>query len=293
MARAKTNGIELEFETFGNPSDRPILLIMGLASQMVAWPDAFCRKLADTGHYVIRFDNRDVGLSSRMETLAVPDIFDFITRLRSGETVTPPYTFSDMARDTAGLLDFLGLKQAHICGLSMGGMISQVLALEHPQRVLTLTSMSSTTSERDLPTAAQEVMNALFTPPPAERGAYIQYANHMYKVLAAGSDKFDTALQSDISARTFDRGIYLPGFIRQFAAILTAKGRRQALKSLSVPALVVHGIQDPLVPFAHGKDTANAIPGATLLAVDGLGHGMAYPDLWDEMIDAIDRHTGA
>lgn len=293
MTRAKTNGIELEFETFGNPSDRPILLIMGLASQMVAWPDAFCRKLAGTGHYVIRFDNRDVGLSSRMENLTVPDVFDLITRLQSGEAVTPPYTFSDMARDTAGLLDFLGLEKAHICGLSMGGMIAQVIALEHPRRVLTLTSMSSTTSERDLPTAAREVMNALFTPPPAEREAYIQYANHMYEVLAGGSEKFDMALQSEISAKSFDRGIYLPGFIRQFAAILTAKGRRQALKSLSVPALVVHGIQDPLVPFAHGKDTANAIPGATLLAVDGLGHGMAFPDLWDEIIDAIGRHTGA
>ena len=293
MSRAKTNGIELEFETFGNPSGQPILLIMGLASQMVAWPDMFCRKLADKGHYVIRFDNRDIGLSSQMDNLQVPNIFDIISKIQNHETAAPPYTFSDMAKDAVGLLDAIGVEKAHICGLSMGGMIAQVLALEHPERVLSLISMASTTNEPDLPRATQEVMNVIFSPPPAGRDAYIQHATHMFEVFAGGSERFDMGLQSEICARSFDRGINLSGFIRQFAAILTAKGRRQALKSLAIPALVVHGLQDPLVPFEHGKDTADAIPGAAFLAVDGLGHGLAFPTLWDDIIEAIARRTGA
>ena len=291
MSRIKTNGVELEFETFGKPSDRPILLIMGLASQMVAWPDAFCRKLAAGGHHVVRFDNRDIGHSSRMSALPVPDIFELLSKIQGGETAVPPYTLSDMAGDAAGLLDALGIEKAHICGFSMGGMIAQVFALEYPQRTLTLTSMASTTNEPDLPAADPEVMRVVFSPAPAEREAYIRFATRMFEVFAGGSDKFDKALQREIAARSFDRGVYPPGFIRQFAAVLTAKGRRQTLKSLGMPALVVHGIQDTLVPFAHGEDTAGAIPGAAFLAVDGLGHGLAFPDLWDEISTAIARHT--
>jgi pimeloyl-ACP methyl ester carboxylesterase len=291
MARVKCNGIEIEYDTFGKQEDRPILLIMGLSAQMIAWHTDFCRMLAADGHFVVRFDNRDVGLSSKMEDLGVPDIMKVMALHQEGKPVEAPYQLSDMALDLLGLMDALDLEKAHICGLSMGGMIAQTLAIEHPERVLSLISMESTTGEPDLPPAKPEPAGALFTAPPMDREGYIAHMARVFRAFSGGSDAFDEAMERELSAIAFDRSLYPLGFVRQFSAILASGGRREALKTVTVPALVIHGADDPLLPLEHGKDTADAIPGARLLVVEGLGHGFSYPHLWKGIVAAITEHT--
>jgi pimeloyl-ACP methyl ester carboxylesterase len=291
MARAQCNGIELEYDTFGESEDRPIMLIMGLNSQMIAWHVDFCRMLADSGHFVVRFDNRDVGLSTKMEDLGMPDISKVMAAHEEGKSVEAPYLLSDMASDLLGLMDALGLAKAHICGLSMGGMIAQTFAIEHRERILSLISMESTTGERDLPPAKPEPAQALFTGPPADREGYIEHMIRVFRAFAGNSNRFDEAMERDLCALAYDRSLYPFGFVRQFSAILASGGRREALKTVSVPALVIHGADDPLLPLEHGKDTADAIPGAKLLVVEGLGHGLSYPSLWKPIVAAIAEQT--
>jgi len=291
MPRIRANGIEIAYDTIGDTKGRPLVLIMGLATPMLGWLDRFCRMLADNGHRVIRFDNRDCGLSSKMEHLGVPDLKRMTIDLAEGNAVTAPYTLSDMACDTVALMDALEIESAYICGLSMGGMIGQIMALEHPSRMLGLISMESTTGEADLPGATAEANEAMMSLPPVHRDAYLDYTVDVYRAFAGGSDKMDGHVQRRISARCYDRMFYPLGFARQMAAIYVAPGRRQALRSVTVPTLVIHGDSDALIPLEHGKDTANAIPGARLYIVNGLGHGMAYPALWEEMVHAIVDHT--
>jgi pimeloyl-ACP methyl ester carboxylesterase len=291
MSRVHANGIEIEFDNFGSSKGRPLLLIMGLGTQMIAWPEAFCRKLADKGHFVVRFDNRDIGLSSKMEDGGVPDIMASISAAMEGGVVVAPYTLSDMAVDAIGLMDALGLKKAHVCGLSMGGMIAQTMAIECPDRVLSLISMGSSTGEVTLPDPTPEVMEVIFSFPPQEREANIRHRTNVFKVFAGGSDKFDEAMEREISALSYDRGFYPEGFARQFVAILSSGNRKPALNSVKNPTLVIHGAQDPLALLDHGRATAEAIPGAELLVVEGLGHGLSYPDLWDEIVESMTAHT--
>lgn len=291
MPRARSNGIEIEYDTFGSEQGRPLLLIMGLASQLIAWPERFCRKLAGRGHFVIRFDNRDVGLSTKLEKVGVPDIMKAFEKAMQGKVVSAPYHLSDMAADAVGLLDALSLNRAHVCGLSMGGMIAQTMAIECPQRLISLISMESSTGEPELPTGTPQAMEAMMSIPPTERQAQIEYSIDVYRAFAGGSDKYDAALQGEISAMAFDRSFYPQGFTRQMAAILASGGRRRALQSIDAPTLVIHGSNDSLVPLEHARDTANAVPGAKLVVIEGLGHGMAYPELWDQMVDAITEHT--
>jgi len=291
MPRIHANGIDIAYDTSGDPSGRPLVLIMGLATQLLGWPDRFCRMLADRGHWVIRFDNRDCGLSSKLEELGVPDLSQMTKNLAEGRMVTPPYTLSDMARDTVALMDGLGIEKAHICGLSMGGMIGQILALEHPSRMLSLVSMESTTGEPDLPGATAEANETMMSLPPVSRDAYLDYTVEVYRAFSGGSDKMDGNVQRRISARCYDRMFYPMGFARQMAAIYATPGRRKALQSVTVPSLVIHGDSDALMPPEHGRDTADAIPFARLFIVKGLGHGMAYPTLWEEMVHAIADHT--
>jgi len=293
MTRAAANGIDIEYDTFGDKNGTPLLLIMGLSSQMVAWPESFCKKLAQNGHWVLRFDNRDIGLSSKIEAVGVPDLMAAMAAYQQGLPVDAPYTLSDMAADAVGLMDALKLEKAHVCGLSMGGMIAQVMAIEYPRRVLSLISMESSNGDPTLPPAKPEAMEAMLSPPPQDRDGYIQHAVEVFRAFAGGSDKFDETLEKELSANSYDRSFYPFGFIRQLAAILASGNRTQSLASVTAPTLVIHGADDPLVPLAHGRATARAIPGAKLLVLEGLGHGMAYPALWDEIVDAITQHTSA
>ena len=291
MTHTTVNGIDIEYDTFGDRNGSPLLLIMGLSSQMVAWPESFCRKLARSGHWVLRFDNRDVGLSSKIEGVGLPDLMAAMAAHLQGQPVAAPYTLSDMAADAVRLMDALKLENAHVCGLSMGGMIAQVMALEYPQRVTSLISMESSTGDPTLPSADPQAMEAMLSPPPQDRAGYIQHAVEVFRAFSGGSDKFDETLEKELSANAYDRSFYPAGFVRQLAAILASGDRTESLASVTAPTLVIHGANDPLVPLAHGRATARAIPGAKLLVIEGLGHGIAYPTLWDEIVDAITQHT--
>ena len=293
MSHVHANGIQIEYDAFGERTDRPLLLIMGLGTHMIGWPEAFCEKLAKEGHFVIRFDNRDAGLSSKMEDAGMPDVMAHVQTVMQGGTIEAAYSLSDMALDALGLMDVLGIDKSHVCGLSMGGMIAQTLAIEHPDRVLSLISMESSTGEMGLPEPSFEARLAMFSFPPIEREANIEHRTGVFRVFSGGSDKFDEKVERELSARSYDRCFYPQGFTRQFTAILASGGRKEALKSVKLPTLVIHGIQDPLVPPAHGRATAEAVPGARLLMVEGLGHGLSYPDLWDGIVEAITAHTKA
>lgn len=279
------------YETMGAENGRPLLLIAGLASQLVSWPEEFCRRLAAAGHFVIRFDNRDCGLSAKMEAAGIPDLAALGAAARGGRPVAAPYRLSEMAADAVRLLDRLGLPRAHICGLSMGGMIAQLMAVEHPERVASLISMMSTTSEPDLPGPSEQAAAAMMSTPPWERGAYVRYLVAVYRAFAGGSPAFDAETAADIAARSYDRSFYPEGFGRQMAAIIADGGRRGRLRQVKAPTLVIHGDCDPLLPIEHGRDTAAAVAGARLLLVAGLGHGLAFPALWDELVAAIAAHT--
>lgn len=267
----QANGITLVYETFGPVSGPPLLLVMGLGSQMIRWPKPFCRLLAGHGLFVIRFDNRDVGLSEKIP---------------SGK----PYTLSDMAADAVGLLDGLGLARAHALGISMGGMIGQVLALEHPERIRTLTCLESTTSEPDLPPPTPEALEALMTIPPANREGYVDHMERVFKAFSGGSPLFDAELEREVSGRCFDRNYHPDGVVGQFGAITASGGRRSALAKVTTPTLVISGDRDTLLPPEHGRDIASAVPGAEFLLVEGLGHGMAYPALWDALAESVCKH---
>jgi len=293
MPFAEANGIKICYDVMGPEDGRPLLLIMGLTTQLVAWPEGFCRQLVDLGHRVIRFDNRDCGLSSKMETMGVPDIMAMAAEFASGTAVTSPYTLSDMAADTLGLAEAQGLDRFHVCGLSMGGMIAQIMAVEYPARVLSLTSMESTTGEHDLPPSTPEAAAAVASLAPTKRDRYIAHMGTIYRAFAGGSEALDEDLQAELSAAAYDRAFYPMGFPRQMAAILAAPGRRRALGAVTCPTLVIHGTHDALVPPAHGEDTARSIPGAELLMVEDLGHGMAYPGLWTTMTARIAELTRA
>ncbi len=292
MPNVKANGIRIEYDTIGNSSSPPLLLIMGLGGQLIHWDADFCGKLADKGLFIIRFDNRDTGLSTKFEGAGPPDISGLFNALMKGQTIETPYTLNDMADDAAGLLAALNIEKAHICGSSMGGMIAQTLAIRHPQRLLSLISIYGTTGNPNLPPPQPAAMEALMTPPPAEREAYIEYNVKTMKAIAGSGFPFDEQFIRSISAQAYDRAFYPQGVGRQMMAVMTQENREPALASVSVPALVIHGTADPLVPPAHGTQTANAIPGAQLLLIEGMGHDLPHiKGPWPQVIDAIADHT--
>jgi pimeloyl-ACP methyl ester carboxylesterase len=281
------NSIQIEYETFGNSNLPPLLLIAGLADQLIIWDDELCVQLAQRGHYVIRFDNRDVGLSSKLEEAGVPDI----GALMRGEAIDPPYTIEDMADDAVGLLDALGIDKAHICGMSMGGMIAQAVVINHPRRVLSLISIYSTTGNPELPPPTEEAMGILLARPPKEREANIEHTIKVFRTIAGLGFSFDEEWHRKLATQAYDRAFYLPGAARQFVAIMTAKNRKPALASVSVPTLVIHGTDDPLLPIECGKDTAEAVPEAKLKIIEGMGHDLPHSGAWTQIIDAIVDHT--
>jgi pimeloyl-ACP methyl ester carboxylesterase len=291
MPTLHVNNIDIAYETFGDPHDPPLIMIMGLVTQMIGWPDPFCRLLAQSGRYVIRFDNRDVGYSTKMESLGVPDIERLTAAIRAGKAVSVPYRLEDMAADGWALLDALGISKANVCGLSMGGMIAKVMAIGKPHRIRSLICMQTTTGDTDLPPPTPEAFQALMSLPPIHREAYLDYIVDVYSVFCDHSEYMDRDLQRLISAAAFDRMWYPIGYSRQMAAVIAAPGRRDMLRSLKVPTLVIHGDRDTLFPLAHGRELAAAVSHSELLVVKGLGHGMAYPSLWEEMVSAIVRVT--
>jgi pimeloyl-ACP methyl ester carboxylesterase len=289
-ARVEANGVELVYDTFGEPSAPPLLLIMGLGAQMIAWDEGFCRQLAMRGYRVIRFDNRDVGLSTWFDAAGVPDITALFQAGTQGRAVQIPYTLDDMADDAVGLLDSLGIASAHVVGASMGGMIAQLVAIHYPHRVRTLTSIMSTTGDPALPPPTPEAMTLLLAPPPADREGYLDSAIQATAVLNGPGFPVDVPQARERAARAFDRGLNPAGTARQLAAVVTAENRRQALQAVTIPTLVIHGEADPLVPIAGGRDTANAVPGARLLVIEGLGHALP-PATWTQVVDAIAEHA--
>jgi pimeloyl-ACP methyl ester carboxylesterase len=291
MAKVDANGIQIEYETFGEPDSPALLLIIGLAGQLIDWDEKLCHQLAQKGHYVIRFDNRDAGLSSKIEEAGEPDIMKIIEALMRGETINPPYTIEDMAADTVGLLDALGIEKAHICGMSMGGMIAQTIALNYPKRVLSLISIYSRTGDPEEPQPKPEAMEFLLTPSPEEREAYIEYGVKLFNTISGPGFPYNQEWLRKHVAQTYDRSYCPQGAARQLAAIFAQKNRKPALKSLDTPALVIHGADDPLVRIESGKNTADAIAGAKLIIIDGMGHDLPHGGAWPQIIDAIVEHT--
>jgi pimeloyl-ACP methyl ester carboxylesterase len=290
MPNVRANGIQIEYDTFGKASDEPLLLIMGLGSQMVLWHEDFCGMLAERGHYVIRFDNRDVGLSSKLDEAGVPDIMQIVSALVARQPLQAPYTLDDMADDAVGLLDAIGIDRAHVCGASMGGMIAQTVAIRHQHRVKSLVSIMSTTGDPSLPPSRPEALSFLVTPPPTERDALIEYQVKLWRTIGSPGFPFDENFIRARSGMVYDRCFHPQGQVRQLAAILAHGSRRERLKTLRVPTLVIHGLDDPLVPVEAGKDTAAHIEGAELMLVEGMGHDNPR-DVWPRAVEAISALT--
>lgn len=268
---------------------------MGLGAQMIAWDDDFCKDLAALGYWVIRFDNRDVGLSTRFDEAGIPDIPAIMQSVMmqsqgQGEPLVAPYYLRDMADDTVGLLDAIGVESAHVIGVSMGGMIIQEMVIHHPKRVRTMTSIMSSTGNPALPPPQPEAMAVLLNIPPAGREAYIENSVEATKVLGGTVLSIDEVRVRDRAGRAFDRGLSPAGTARQLAAILASGSRKEALKSVTVPSLVIHGDADPLVPVEGGMDTAEAIPGAELLLIKDMGHSLP-PAVWSQVMAAIVGHA--
>ncbi len=289
-AMARANGIELCHDTFGDPQAPPLLLIMGLAAQMIAWDDEFCAQLAARGYHVIRFDNRDMGLSTRFTEAGVPDVAAAFAAAMQGKPVSAPYMLSDMADDAVGLLDTLGIDKAHVVGLSMGGAIGQTLAIQHAQRLRTLTSIMATTGDPGLPPPTPEALAMLFKPTPTDQAGYFESYRQTWKMLRVGSFPLDEARDLARAGQNFARGLNPAGVARQLTAILASGSRKEALAAVKVPTLVMHGDIDPLVPLACGIDTAKSVPGAKLLIIEGMGHALPI-SMWPQIIDAIAAHA--
>ena len=275
-------GIDIAFERFGDPGASPLLLIMGLGTQMLGWPDGFCETLADHGMHVVRFDNRDIGLSTHITDAPAPDVGAAL----AGDPSSASYTLSDMADDTVGLLDALELPSAHIVGASMGGMIAQTLAIEHPARVRSLTSIMSTTGDPSVGQATRLAMAALLSPPAVSREQAIERTLAIVRVIGSPGFELD---EVEIRRRTglaYDRSNDPVGVARQLVAIAASRDRTAALRAVSVPTLVVHGADDPLVGVSGGQATARAIAGAELAVFDGMGHDLPR-GLWAEIAARI------
>ena len=279
---AQVGDIEIAYETFGDPQDPALLLVMGLATQMVAWHEDFCAELAGLGFHVIRFDNRDVGRSTAMRDLPVPSLLQLATRSKKAAG----YTLSDLAADAVGLLDALGIDKAHVAGASMGGMIAQTIAIEHPDRVLSLASIMSNTGARWSGQPKLATYRVLLGVPPKEKDAFVEHVLGVYKIIGSkGFDRNEDDLRR-IASVSFDRGRNPAGSGRQLAAIIASGDRTEQLKRLDVPAVVIHGTKDPLVNPSGGRATAKAIPGARFVPIAGMGHDLPR-GAWPTIVRAI------
>jgi pimeloyl-ACP methyl ester carboxylesterase len=278
---AHANGIEIVYETIGDPSKPPLLLVMGLGMQLIHWDLELCQQLADRGFRVIRFDNRDSGRSTKIDA-PVPNMRRALLGLR----FEAPYLLEDMADDAFGLLDHLGIEAAHVVGASMGGMIAQTMAIKRPERVLSLTSIMSTTGERRAGRPKLRVWGVLMRQAPRDRDAYIEHFVRIFRTIGSPGFPLEDERIRELAAATYDRGHHTAGTGRQLAAIMASGDRTAQLRSLRVPTTVFHGQSDPLVPFRGGRATAAAIPDARLIAVPGMGHDLPR-EVWPRLVDAV------
>jgi pimeloyl-ACP methyl ester carboxylesterase len=286
MGQVAANGIQIEYETAGDPADPPLLLIMGLGAQLIAWDDDFVRELASRGLHVIRFDNRDQGLSTWFDDAGVPDV---VSAAATGVIPEPAYTLADMADDAAGLLDALGIEQAHVCGVSMGGMIGQTLVLRSPAKVLSLVSIMSTTGDPAVGWQHPEALALLMAPAPSDRDAVIESAVKGAAVIGStGYPRHDDTIRR-LAAASYDRGFHPDGAARQLVAIASAPDRTEALRAVRCPTLVIHGEADPLIDCSGGRATAEAIPGADLWMIPGMGHDVPA-ELFAPIAERIAAH---
>ncbi len=276
-AYAPANGIRLWYRDEGKPDGEPLLLIMGLNSQLILWPDEFVTELGDRGFRVIRFDNRDCGLSSRIKS--------------DTDDRKPLYHLVDMAEDTVGLLDHLGIEQAHVVGASMGGMIAQLVAIHHPDRVRTLCSIMSTTGNPRVGRPTDEAVQMLLAPTPPDREAAVEHITAIYRLIGSKTHAAaEEARRRRLAEASYDRGYYPQGAKNQFAAILTALDRTEALGDLEMPTLVIHGAEDSLIDVSGGQATHAAIPGSAYTEFPDMGHDLPEA-LWPELIDGIAAHA--
>ena len=287
MAQATANGIDLEYERFGPAAAEPVLLIMGLGAQLTLWPVELCEALVARGFHVIRFDNRDVGLSTKFDAAGVPDLPAVLGAMMAGQAPQVPYRLDDMAADAVGLLDALGIDAAHIVGASMGGMIAQLVAAGFPERTRSLTSIMSTTGNPMLPPATPEAIGVLMSRPQGgDVDSLVDFGVKAARVIGSpGYPAEEGALRARIR-RDVARSVYPAGFARQMAAIYASGDRRARLAQVTAPTVVIHGTADPLVPVEGGRDTAASIAGAELIEIDGMGHDLPLP-LVDRIADAI------
>lgn len=287
----EANGYRLAYEEFGDPAHPAMLLIMGLGTQMIAWPVALCQGLAERGYRLIRFDNRDIGLSQKMEGQRAPGMLKLLTYARFNRDIEVPYKLQDMALDTVGLLDALGIASAHVVGASMGGMIAQLIAGDHPERVLSLTSIMSTSGCRSLPAPGLKVARQmLLRPRNGDKQALMQHSMRTMRLIGSPAyQASDDVLIEKISA-SYQRSYYPAGYIRQMAAISASGDRVELLRKITAPTLVIHGRDDLLVPLAGGIDTARLIRGASLEVIDGMGHDLPQP-LLPHFIELIGDHA--
>lgn len=290
MTQITANGISIEYDTFGSEQHEPLLLVMGLGAQMTLWRAEFCGLLADRGHYVIRFDNRDCGLSEKFAHLGVPDVVQLRMQLLAGEPAEAPYDLGDMAADAFGLLDALDIESAHVCGASMGGMIVQSMALGAPRRVRSLTSIMSSTGNPELPPSTEEAMAALMSPAATNREEAIERTLRVSGIIGSPAYRPVAAEAALRAGAAYDRCFYPAGVARQMAAVVGGGNRKPALMELTLPALVIHGEADPLVPVAAALDTQEALAGSRLLTFEGMGHDLPEP-LWDDIVTGISELT--
>lgn len=267
-----TNGIDISYDSFGNEDHPVIILIMGLATQMIFWDVRFCKILASKGYRVIRFDNRDIGKSTWCDSANPPSHLALLASVVFGRTLDAPYSLNDMANDTLGLMDQLQIKNAHIVGASMGGMIAQLMAINAPTRVKSLTSIMSTTGNRKLPKPKLSFLKSLFNRPPKQADKFIPFGLSLWQSLHGNTYEFQKQKISNLLELSLSRGLNQKSNIRQLAAILSSADRTQALKTVLVPSLVIHGDSDPLIPLACGYATANALPNAKIKVYPGMGH---------------------
>jgi pimeloyl-ACP methyl ester carboxylesterase len=274
MPQVRANGIDIEYESFGRESDPLILLIMGFGAQLIFWPEPLCQGLADKGFRVVRFDNRDIGKSTHLAGQTAPDPRALFAEVMAGRHPHVPYSLDDMADDAVGLMDALGAERAHIVGASMGGMIAQLVAINYPSRTKSLVSIMSTTGRRDLPSGNPETLSVLFRPPKStSREDLINAGVEVQKALAGpGFPASEAEMRARAELRMDRAPLDLAGVARQSAALIVAQPRNALLKQVRCPTLVLHGADDPVIPAAGAKDTAESIPGAKLIIIPGMGH---------------------
>ena len=281
---APVNGIEIGYETHGDRSGEPLLLVMGLGAQLIAWPVELCDALVDRGFFVIRYDNRDTGLSTQFPQLGGDFMTSFL-KASQGEPVDVAYRLADMAADGMALLDHLGIESAHVVGASMGGMIAQTMAIEHPERVRTLTSIMSMTGEPEFGQPTPEAMGILVRPAATSRDEAIEASVEGTRVIAS-PEHFDEVVARQRAADAYDRCFNPAGVGRQLLAIVTSGSRAEGLAQLDVPTVVIHGDADPLVTLSGGQRTAELIPGAELIVLEGMGHDLP-PVVIGPVVEAI------